>query len=311
MTLPRRLELPIDIGGLIVALVVDIVMNVICFATLAPDMITRVAFVSIGVMIVLFVPRSWSKRQFFAWAVFAFVVFFFDYSFALVATKTQATHATVNVYEDTEVIRLDGERAAHEANIVDLQAQYKEAAKRETMDQINAMIQDEREIVTRAIASRDERIAELKRTTARHAGITSDAIFRAIPDAVRTGRVIELVVFGLIFIGLQLIVATSIDTKARQILPASTEYKVIPTDQEIETFVKLSWIRVDMQSEPRMLSREAFNEFILKRSETFSDLVYSSLTEQLIALDILKPTGEILERSRDVVIAKLKESYTS
>jgi len=90
MRIPKRLETFIDVGGLLVALIVDIVINFICFLSLSPDIVTAVAFVSIGIMCVLFVFRAWSKGQVIPWLVFVSVVFFFDYSFSLETTKIQS-----------------------------------------------------------------------------------------------------------------------------------------------------------------------------------------------------------------------------
>ena len=336
MKLPPRLELPIDIGGLIVALVVDIVMNVVCFATLAPDMITRVSFVSIGVMIVLFVPRSWSKRQFIAWAIFTAVVFFFDYSFSLVATKAQAEHVTVNVFDDAEVKRLESEKAAHDARISGLQAQYAAAAKRETMDQLNTMIADERALAVKADADRTARIRELQRSTATHSGITSAQIFNAVPDAARDGRWIQLVIFGLIFIGLQLIIATSIDNgkviisrrtldamdkamdnlpPVEPITPAPTDDAPIVTPDDVDRFCRWTWFRIDgseRNTEGDKITRDALPrdvllEYLRRRGEPMSEQVYDLINEAAHALNIIDDRDIIGVDDKAVAAARIKE----
>src|SRR5574344_1991327 len=97
MKLPPKLEKSIDVIGMLTALITDLTMNIICFLLLAPDMLTAVAFALIGVMIVLFVFRSWSKGQIFAWLIFVLVVFFFDYSLALEATNAQTARVAQTV----------------------------------------------------------------------------------------------------------------------------------------------------------------------------------------------------------------------
>jgi len=326
MTLPRRLELPIDIGGLIVALVVDIVMNVVCFATLAPDLVTRIAFIAIGIMIVLFVPRSWSKRQFVAWAVFASVVFFFDYSFALVATKAQTTHTTVNVFADPEVVRLDGEIAKYDARIEELTRQYGDAAKRETMDQLDAQIKDEKSARLAAETDRKARIREVTQQVKRSSGITSAEIFTAIPDAARDGRIIQLVIFGLIFVGLQLIIATSIDNGVK--LPAVAPVAVAPpvatpapspapiahapdpvviTTADIDKYVEWTWFRVKQKSDTHALPRETLLAHLKRIDQPIDESVYDVINHEAHESGIIN-ADDVIHVTDDALAARrLKE----
>lgn len=62
MKIPKRLNNIIDFLGIIVPLIVDLVLNIVSFSVLAPDVLSRIAFIALAVMIVIFVPRSWSKR---------------------------------------------------------------------------------------------------------------------------------------------------------------------------------------------------------------------------------------------------------
>jgi hypothetical protein len=275
-------------------------------------MITRVAFIAIGIMLVLFVPRSWSKRQFVAWAVFASVVFFFDYSFALVATKAQATHATVNVYADAEVIRLDNERAAHAANIIDLQAQYAAAAKRETMDQINANIEAERALAVRADEARAARVRELTRSVERSSGITSAEIFTAIPDAARDGRYIQLAIFGLIFVGLQLIIATSIDNgvkRAAVLMPAAPTATITPDD--IDRYVRLTWFRVEQNTDTHALPRDSYIAYFKKINEPLDEKVYDMINLQAHESGLINDDDVIRVKDTALAAARLKELLCS
>ena len=68
MRLPKKLNNIIDFLGIIIPLIVDLVMNIVSFSILAPDLLSRIAFVALAIMIVIFVPRSWSKRQFLSYA---------------------------------------------------------------------------------------------------------------------------------------------------------------------------------------------------------------------------------------------------
>lgn len=209
MKLPPAIKQIVDIGGLITGLVVDIVMNVICFKTLAPDPLTAIAFIAIGVMIVLFVFRSWSKNQIPAWIVFVAVVFFFDYSYTLEATRAQSneSNAEAAMYTDSEIIRIDSEIKAKDIELIDLRSQYDKAMKRETLAEIKGFIDVSQSKRDQYEIERKERIIKLQGRS----NITSKAIFDAIPNAIRDGRIMALIVFALIFLGLQFIIASSTD----------------------------------------------------------------------------------------------------
>lgn len=221
MKLPPRVEKGVDLIGMIVALIVDLTMNLVCFYLLAPDALTAVAFSLIGVMIVLFVFRSWSKGQFFAWLIFVSVVFFFDYSLALEATRAQTTtvqqhQININdVYrEDVELQRLVAKQLEISTALKDLQQQYRAAAKRETLDELDSQIRkkeaDASYYEQQYQARRGQVELEAKKQS-KSVDITSEAIFSAVPNAYRDKRYTQLIVYGLIFFGLQLIVVTSID----------------------------------------------------------------------------------------------------
>jgi len=240
MRIPKRLESVIDTGGLIVALVVDIVINFICFLSLSPDIVTAVAFVSIGIMCVLFVFRAWSKGQVIPWIVFVSVVFFFDYSFALETTKIQSQKKAVNVYENQEIKNYDTAIARNDETLTVLRGQYEKAMKRETLEEINAQIKKETAAKEENQKERKAMIEELKRSEKTESNITAQAVFDAIPCAYRESRYIPLIVFGLIFLGLQMIVVTSIENdmfkkKAAQIVEVEKKH-VFDTDDFIRMF---------------------------------------------------------------------------
>ena len=220
MKLPPKLEKLTDLAGMLVALVVDLALNITCFLLLAPDMWTAIAFACIGVMLVLFVFKSWSKGQKFAWVIFVAVVFFFDYSFALEATRMQTVtiqnqDSTESAYEeDFELKRLVAKQKETAAALVDLQSQYREAMRRETLEELDSQIskkEEEANYYEQAYQARMQAINEKLLESSKHVKMTSEGIFNAIPSAYAAKRYTELVIYGLIFFGLQLIVVTSIE----------------------------------------------------------------------------------------------------
>lgn len=226
MKLPAKFEKGIDFTGALVALVVDLVLNLVCFTMLAPDTLTAAAFGLIGGMIVLFVFRSWSKGQKLAWLIFVSVVFFFDLSFSLEATRAQAnTTQTVDLVAiyaaDPELTRLKGKQDEVSVALADLQIQYKEAAKRDTMAELAEQMkqkQSESKYYEDQYQKRRELVEKNAQAKVKHVKLSADAIFSAIPNAYKDGRYLQLIVYGLIFFGLQLIVAVSIEpiTKAKK-----------------------------------------------------------------------------------------------
>ena len=211
MRLPKRLNNIIDFLGIIIPLVVDLVMNIVSFSILAPDFLSRIAFIALAIMIVVFVPRAWSKRQFISYAIFVSVVVFADWSFTL-ATTGEKINTTAAVTRDVELERLRGNIDKTELKIEDLHKQYYEANKRETLQELNAQIQFEQNRLQKLEADYEARLKHTEQNATKNT-LTAEDIFNAIPNAIKERRIIPLVVWFLVFLGVQLVVATSIDIK--------------------------------------------------------------------------------------------------
>ena len=212
MKLPKKLEKAIDGIGLLIALIVDLIVIPICMITIAPDFLTKIAFVCIGVTIVLFVFRSWAKGDKLAWIVFASVVFFFDFSFSIVVTQVQSQK--IDITQDAELKRIDGEILVSQNQITKLQDERTISTRPETIASISADIQTENKKIDRLTIDRKSREKKLETTGGVY--ITADSVFTSIPDAWTNRRFIPLVIFGLIFLGLQMVVVTSIDSPKKK-----------------------------------------------------------------------------------------------
>ena len=208
MKLPEKLEKAIDGIGLLIALIVDMIVIPICMVTIAPNILTKIAFVAIGITIVLFVFRSWAKGQRVAWVIFASVVFFFDFSFALVMTQIQSEK--IDILQDSELVRIDREVLDAQERIKNLQTERTISTRPETIASISSDIKTENQNILGFTVDRKAREKELKKTGGVY--ITADSVFTSIPDAIKKSRIIPLVIFGLIFIGLQMVIVTSIDS---------------------------------------------------------------------------------------------------
>jgi hypothetical protein len=287
---------------------VDIVLNVICFSILAPDLLTRVAFVSIGVMIVLFVFRSWSKRQYISWLIFVSVVFFFDYSFTLETTRLQSATATVS--EDAVLMRLQSNIDRSYKTLDSLHAQYAAAMKRETLDEINAQIITENARMTQYEADARERQVLIDDGKTHKIEITAANIFNAVPNAWKDKRYIDLVIWGLIFIGLQAIVASSIDNRVitapveppritetpKQTRKKPARKKTTPdiTRQEVDRWVKWSWYRISRHESDKIISRQSFFELAEKQGLEFDGDKYAYLMRRAKETGVIDKEGHAL-----------------
>ena len=283
MRLPKRLNNIIDFLGIIVPLIVDLVMNVISFSLLAPDAITKIAFIALAIMIVIFVPRAWSKRQYLSYAIFVVVVVFADWSFTLATTGENIKAESASVYEDAELLRLRGNIEKSEAIIENLHQQYHEAQRRETMTELNAQIEAE---TARRDKYENEYKIQLEVITkkAEKNNLVADDIFNAIPSAIKNRRYIPLVIWFFVFVGVQLVVATSIDNRDTAIEPAPVPKKNTRfTDEEIKIFVHTGWYNVSTQGTNIILSPESFFNlqpgFNMKRYE---ELRKAAIKERII-----------------------------
>ena len=283
MRLPRKLNNIIDFLGIIVPLIVDLVMNVISFSLLAPDFITKIAFIALAIMIVIFVPRAWSKRQYLSYAIFVVVVVFADWSFTLATTGENIKAESAAVYEDAELLRLRGNIEKSESIIENLHQQYHEAQRRETMTELNAQIEAE---TARRDKYENEYKIQLEVITkkAEKNNLVADDIFNAIPSAINNRRYIPLVIWFFVFVGVQLVVATSIDNRDTAIEPAPVPKKNTRfTDEEIKIFVHTGWYNVSTQGTNIILSPESFFNlqpgFNMKRYE---ELRKAAIKERII-----------------------------
>jgi hypothetical protein len=272
----------LDSYGLVVALVIDILIVGICFLVVSPGPVEAVAMGALSLVVVLFGVRAWIKGNKVLWAMFAFVAFFFDLSFVLVSTDVQS-QATG---PDTELVRLTTKQDEADRAVSDLQRQYDEAAKRETMDQIFAQLETARGVAAEAKRDRDRR---LNQTEHAKPPITADALFMAIPEAaIEPRRIIPLVVFGILFSGLQLTIisaATDAPTVRRR------EKISVSENDEVENWVWSNWAG----KSGRIISFESFNKFWNAAGRGgFSEETYKKIKQAAIDSGVISPGDEII-----------------
>lgn len=186
----------VDGGALILAVVIDLVLNVVVFVTIAPDALTKVGMAGLAFLVVLFSVRGWIKGGFSGkalWALFALVTAFSDVSFALYTTDVQTKTAG-----DSELVRLTDEATKEGAYLESLQSLQLEKGQGYAQQ-----VKDARE----ALGKANEAVSS--HVTVESVSLTASGVFSAIPDAVSRGRWIELVFFSLIFVGLALTILSA------------------------------------------------------------------------------------------------------
>lgn len=262
MQIPKKLNNVIDFLGIIIPLIVDLVLNVVSFSILAPDTLSRIAFIALAIMIVVFVPRAWSKRQFISYAIFVSVVVFADWSFTLATTGETIRGSNTVITQDVELERLRENLNATERKIENLHQQYYEANKRETLKELNNQIQFEQKRLEKLENDYNLRLNKTE-TEAKKNQLSADDIFSAIPNAWKGKRYIPLVVWFLVFLGVQLVVATSIDIGSVATPSAAVSNKEVKlpkgvTVEDVKSWVHGSFYHVTNQGSNMILSMENF-----------------------------------------------------
>lgn len=218
------LNLFLDQFGLWIALIIQISVMTISMSLLGYQIAIKIGFVLVGFVVVLFAVRAWMKGKGFKnrllWGLFAFVSVFFSWSFAIVGTdvQTEATEIEITVESDPRLNLLNDRieenneklsEAQRQYDLPDLSGNHYEYWRGKISEYENTLseLQDDYDARFAAIES-----GELTQDAREIAGaITADRLFYAIPDAARTGRIIELIIFGAIFIGLEITIITAVE----------------------------------------------------------------------------------------------------
>jgi hypothetical protein len=204
----KALDFMLDGGALIIALVVDIVMNVIGWGIIAYDAWTRIAFIAMGIVIVLFALRAWVKGGVFGkvlWLGFALIATFLDISVSVASSHQQSLVAVYDASKDDTLNKLKEQANADQKYLESIRAKQVEKGEGYKSQVDGAVAQSNRS--REAVVSYKP---ELQVSSGN--GLNSSAIFTAIPDAwnsADTARLIGLTLYSLCFSLLQIVIVTS------------------------------------------------------------------------------------------------------
>lgn len=297
MKIPERLEKLIDATGLVIALVVDLIVIPICMMTIAPDFLTKIAFVCIGETIVLFVFRSWAKGQIPAWIIFAATVFFFDFSFSLIATESQ-TNKKSDMY-DAEIVRIDSEIEKANQQIAKLQEERTISTRPETIKSISDDIDTENSNIREFKDDRKVREKELKKTGGIY--ITADSVFNAIPQAIQKKRYLPLFVFGLMFLGLQAVVVTSIDSQNKQKKKKLANVSKESNEFSMEDWIRWAWRSADRLGNPVMLSPHSMKECAHIAGKEWDEEKHNYYLDKVTKAGLVDTQGKVVGNAENAI----------
>lgn len=225
-TAKEWLDWSIDILALAIAVIVDIVMNVIGWGIIAYDEWTRIAFIASGIVVVLFSLRSWVKAMQYEkgtagrrmglalWACFALIAWFLDTSVSVASSHAQSQVVVYDASKDDVLNKLK-EQAKNDAD-------YLQALRTKQVEQGEGYKSQVEDAVTQVNKSSEalRSYNPVHSTDASGGTISSSAIFTAIPDAAMSAkldRFIGLLLYSIFFAALQLVIITSATSAVKKV----------------------------------------------------------------------------------------------
>jgi hypothetical protein len=217
VTVRSLVDFLLDGGSLIVALIVDIVMNVVGFSILAFDNWSRVGFIASAFVVVLFALRAWIKGKWHGkalWAMFALIAAFLDISLSVASSHQQSMVVVYDASKDDVLNALKGTAKKDLEYVEKLRSLQLEKGEGYKSQIETALAQSNAS--TNAVTNFRPSEYELARAGYLH----SSDIFTAIPTAITSremNRIIGLLFFSIFFAALQLTIVTSATNSLKKI----------------------------------------------------------------------------------------------
>jgi hypothetical protein len=270
---------------------------------IAPDPISRIGFVGVGIAIVVLCLPSWLRGKYILWLSFAAVSVFLNLSFTLESIDLQSNAVTVET--DTQIARLDKRIASLDAQLTDYDAEYRVAKQRATMDDIERNRGIVRAELNKAEEQRETRIRQIESGEV-SLQIAGNDIFMAIPRAVEDLRIIQLIVFTLIFSAMQYAIVVFATDEKPAPAPASKP-KAKPkskTPDYVSLWVSACWVGIE-NGRKDIISRSSFEEFYRTRGGFPGDK-YDAIKQAALDAMVIDPAGEILVKDKREAVQMIK-----
>lgn len=221
----RKLNDILDRAGLIIAIAVQIGVMVVSMLRLAPSPLEAVGFVLSGIAIVIFAPRAFSKwmttrrpRYIINYIMLELTSLFFGWSFLVSGTIAQTESFAIQITAENDVVLEEFylQRDLARARLDEKQEEFNISVREETIRAIQAeqeLIQNEIRDLNQLIAqrldalNRGEITDEIRRA---QRGQDADRIFEAIPEAIASGRYVQVVVWFLFVGSISLMIINSL-----------------------------------------------------------------------------------------------------
>jgi hypothetical protein len=187
--------------ALVVGLSADLIMAFVCFKSQAPDVISQIAFIAVGVTIVILIGITAQERAYKLWMACVIVAFFFDTSFLLESTRLQ--HSVLSANDDKELnqIGIDLEQAKKDLKTTEdiyNKALFDPMVTKSTQSDISNQVKSAMQYRDKKEFEQSARKALVESGVIILVPITADGIFSAIPIALTNGRVLQTVVYAMI-----------------------------------------------------------------------------------------------------------------
>lgn len=301
----KTLNLILDRWALIGGVLIDLVLNVISFVTTGPDLVSKLALGLLAVIVVLFSVRAYLKEKKALWLMLAFVATFYDVSFTMATTaaKTEAVEG-----EDLELKRLTAQADEARETLKAREAGYNEIGSgyRSELAVRDQGIKDARAAVERAEAKREEYLKQKKTIHDETEALTADRIYYAIPEAIKAGRWIQLLITILVFFGLQWTIALAAKTEKEKPQEAVKEKKKAPAIKReipkhvVQLWVKMAWYRYSQGKADRVPAEGEIRAVFNKREIPFLDPWHGILMDKARALGFVDESGKIKAKEPEV-----------
>jgi antitoxin component HigA of HigAB toxin-antitoxin module len=341
MLLPEWANKFVKGAAILIGVVADGIMLFACFTSQTSDLMGKVAFGTLGIMIILLIPILYNERAYKLWLCAVTVAIFFDTSFLLAQTDTERAQIVATVENDQELKRLTIKADSAAAALQKKQDEYDKSQNGATLRELNNQINQAREDSKISDKARQDRFNAIESGAVVLNPLTSQDIFDAIPKALRSGRQLQAFMYGLIAIIIQGMIVFALSEKIKRrnwfrdilgrILESvqdKIEQKLDPklppvksdeiqqigpkvvkkwstTPRDIvEKFVKTNWIGFKSNKSKKILSQQSFIEFYSTRGG-FSIDDYKRLKQLSIDRGVISPGDEIIIFDENKAIGEL------
>jgi Ca2+/Na+ antiporter len=338
MKLPNWAEKIVKGAAILIGVIADGIMLFACFTSQTHDIMGKIAFGTLGIMIILLIPIVYNERAFKLWLCLVTVAVFFDTSFLLAQTDTTRAQITATAENDSELARLTTKANDASSTLKKKQDEYDKSQNGATLRELDRQITAAREDYKTAEDKRQSRFNDVESGKIIMNPLNSSDIFEAIPKALKSGRELQAFMYSLIAIIIQGMIVFALtekikqkswlramigrlielaqknieskfDIKTAEKIPETEAPKIIKkwvstSLDTVEKFVKTNWIGYKSNKSKKILSQQSFIEFYSTRGG-FSIDDYKKLKQLAIDRSVITPGDEIIIYDESEAIKEL------